>query len=403
MDLHSETPFWLIKNGLLQPYHSLQKNIKTDVAIIGAGITGALVGYHLAKAGVNVALFDRRHAGMGSTSASTALLQYEIDTHLTQLTEWFGEDKAARSYQLCLEAIYKLQNIGKELQITNGFELKPSFYYASRKRDVKNLKAEYNLRRKHGIELDYLEQKEIEYLFPFSAPAGLLSKVGGQLDAYQFTYGLLHTVSQLGGNIYNRTPIHDIQYHKNEVVLCTDDQFQIRAKRLVIAAGYESQSFLNQKVEKLNSSYVVVSEPFTHKELWYQNCLIWETARPYLYMRTTADNRIMIGGRDEPFYNPDKRDRLLHKKAHRLEADFRKKFPEIPFKTDFRWAGTFAETKDGLPFIGESPERPLTYFALGFGGNGITFSVVAAEIIRDLFLGKTNKDAAIFAFDRKRQ
>lgn len=403
MDLHSETPFWLIKNGYVQSYPSLKENLKTEVAIIGAGISGALVGYYLAQAGVKVTLLERRHAGMGSTSASTALLQYEIDTHLTQLAEWFGEEKAARSYQLCLEAIWKLRDLCQTLKLKDGFALRKSFYYASRKRDVKSLQQEYELRRKHGIELDYLERQDIEKLFPFSAPAGLLSSVGGQVDAYQMTHGLLQAITKMGGEVHNRTEIKNIRYQENGVELTTGDDCTIRAKRLVIAAGYESQAYLHQKVENLNSSYAIISEPMPDLSFWYENCLIWETARPYLYMRTTSDHRILVGGRDETFYNPDKRDRLIAKKARQLKKDFIEKFPDIPFKTDFRWAGTFSETKDGLPFIGESKERPCTYFALGFGGNGITFSVIAAEIIRDLYLGKPNKDAEIFAFDRSKQ
>lgn len=400
MDLHSKTPFWLVKSGLVQSFPSLKTNLETDVAIIGAGITGALVGYHLAKAGVKVALFERRHVGMGSTSASTALLQYEIDTHLTQLAAWFGEAKAARSYQLCLDAILKLQDLCNELNISNEFQLKKSFYYASSKRDVKSLQKEYELRRKHGIKLEYLEKKEIEKLFPFSAPAGLLSKVSGQVDAYKMTHALLGKLPEMGGSIYNQTEIKDIRYHNDGVELRTEDDCQVRAKRLVIAAGYESQTYLKQKVENLNSSYAIISEPMPEQDFWHENCLVWETARPYLYMRTTSDYRILIGGRDEKFYNPDRRDRLIEKKAEQLEKDFKKLFPAVPFKRDFQWAGTFSETEDGLPYIGESKERPLTYFALGFGGNGITFSLIAAEMIRDLYLGKANKDVEIFAFDR---
>lgn len=402
MNLHSKNPFWLTKNGLVQSFPSLKENIKTDVAIIGAGITGALVGYYLAKAGVQVTLLERRHAGMGSTSASTALLQYEIDTHMTQLAEWFGEEKAARSYQLCLDAILKLQDLCNDLNISQEFQLKKSFYYASRQRDVKSLQKEYELRRKHGIELEYLERKEIEKLFPFSTPAGLLSDVGGQVDAYQMAHALLRKLPEMGGCVHNQTEIKDIRYYDNDVELTTEDDYKIQAKRLVIAAGYESQMYLKQKVENLNSSYAIISEPMPEQDFWYENCLVWETARPYLYMRTTSDYRILIGGRDEKFYNPDKRDRLIEKKAAQLEADFKKLFPDVPFKRDFQWAGTFSETKDGLPYIGESPERPLTYFALGFGGNGITFSLIAAELIRDLYVGKVNKDAEIFAFDRKR-
>jgi glycine/D-amino acid oxidase-like deaminating enzyme len=107
-----------------------------------------------------------------------------------------------------------------------------------------------------------------------------------------------------------------------------------------------------------------------------------------------------MGGKDIPFSNPVKRDSLLAQKAKSLEQSFSKLFPGMVFKTDFKWAGTFASTKDGLPYIGTIPQRPNTYFALGFGGNGITFSAVAANIIKDLLMGRKNKDSNIFSFDR---
>ena len=75
-------------------------------------------------------------------------------------------------------------------------------------------------------------------------------------------------------------------------------------------------------------------------------------------------------------------------------------YPKLTFKPEFNWCGTFGATKDGLPFIGEYPGLANGYFALGFGGNGITFSLIAAEIIKDLIIGKKNKDEEIFSFSR---
>jgi glycine/D-amino acid oxidase-like deaminating enzyme len=91
---------------------------------------------------------------------------------------------------------------------------------------------------------------------------------------------------------------------------------------------------------------------------------------------------------------------VLPRKAKSLERTFTKLFPAIKFKTDFQWSGTFASTKDGLPYIGSIRQHPHTYFALGFGGNGITFSAIAAVIIKDMLKGEKNKDAVIFKFDR---
>jgi glycine/D-amino acid oxidase-like deaminating enzyme len=117
-------------------------------------------------------------------------------------------------------------------------------------------------------------------------------------------------------------------------------------------------------------------------------------------MRRTADGRLLIGGRDEDFYNPTRRDKLIRRKSGLLVKDFERLFPDVPFRSEFNWTGTFGTTTDGLPFIGEYKRLPHSYFALGFGGNGIVFSLIAAELIRDALLGKQSSDAAIFSFDR---
>jgi glycine/D-amino acid oxidase-like deaminating enzyme len=83
-----------------------------------------------------------------------------------------------------------------------------------------------------------------------------------------------------------------------------------------------------------------------------------------------------------------------------LVKKFNKLFPDVKLEVAYTWAGTFGETKDGLPYIGVHPRYPHAYFALGYGGNGITFSVIAAEIIRDYVTGHTNPDARIFRFGR---
>ena len=91
--------------------------IETDVVIIGSGISGALVRYYLLNAGIECTMIDSRTIGLGSTSASTSLLQYEIDTPLHKLIEMVGKEKAERSYQLCDYAIQELEKIVKYILI----------------------------------------------------------------------------------------------------------------------------------------------------------------------------------------------------------------------------------------------------------------------------------------------
>lgn len=399
MDLLSENPYWLLKNGLINTYPSLQHNINTDIAIIGAGITGALTAWYLCRAGFDVTIVDRRHIAMGSTSACTGLLQYEIDTPLVDLCKRVGESNATRSYELCREALYTLEKISRDLPIDCEFLQQPSLQYASYKKHITSLYKEYTFRKERNFQVHWLERDEIKKLFGFEAPAGILSEDGATVNAYLLTHGLFKTAANSGARVFDNTLITDIQFNKNNTVLTADNTCTITANKLIIASGYESQRYLPKPMATWLSTYAIISEPLYTEIVWHKNAMIWETATPYLYLRITGDKRILVGGLDDEFYNPSKRDDSLGKKARLLQSRFHKLFPHIPFKTDFKWAGTFANTKDGLPYIGTAG-LPNTYFALGYGGNGVVFSVVAAQIITDAMLGKKNSDTAIFSFNR---
>jgi len=373
--------------------------LQTEVLIIGAGISGALMRYHLLEAGIACAIVDSRTVGLGSTCASTALLQYEIDVPLHRLIGLVGKQNAERAYQLCNEAITELGEIAKRLKF-DDFQYKDSLYYAAYKKDVAALKKEFEARKQAGFDVEYLDENEVLKRFGFAAPAAILSHHGAQTDAYAFTHALLQYQKNGNGKVYDRTNIIKINHHKKGVTLETESGYAIKAKKLIYATGYEVTELIDKKIVQLKSTYAVISEQYHDKQFWNTNALLWNTANPYLYLRTTNDGRILVGGRDEDFYNPKKRDALIAKKSVQLANDFKKLFPEKAFKPEFSWTGTFGETKDGLPYIGSYNRIKNSYFALGFGGNGITFSLIAAQIITDLLLGKSNEDAAIFSFDR---
>ncbi|MES2702483.1 MAG: FAD-binding oxidoreductase [Bacteroidota bacterium] len=397
MDLRSHYPYSLMNNGLVAAYPSLPHNVTADVAVIGAGISGALVAYAL-KDDASCVVIDRRHAGMGSTAASTSLLQYEIDTPITKLQHMVGLEHAVRSYMLCSDSIFRLQEISGE--VGNPFALVPSLQYASYNKHVADLHDEYQLRRKHGFDIRWLTDTDMERLYGFRAPAAVLSEAGASVDAYMLTHLLLQHCAQAGHAVFDNTTVTRITHGKGRVVLHTDTGHTVSARRLVIACGYESLQYIPKQVATIHSTYAFVTEPFCAKDFWHRRSLIWETKMPYLYMRVTDDDRIIAGGLDDNFYNPHHRDALVKRKAALLARKVNKLFPAINTRPDFSWAGAFAATKDGLPYIGMYHGIPNTYFALGFGGNGITFSVVAADIIRDGVLGRKNRDAKLFGFDR---
>ena len=398
MDLRSGRPFWLLQGDEFAPYPQLDRDKSCDVAILGGGITGALVSYHLAEAGISTVLVDRRQPGRGSTMASTGLLQYELDTSLCELIKLVGKKNAFRSYQLCVGTFDKFERLLTDIGDRCGFERCPSFYLASEPSQARQLKEEFESRREAGIELEFLSEPDIKRRFGFWRPAALFSRDGAQVDPYRLNQRLLQRSMQRGIEIFAQT--HVIEYFPaaNDVRLITEHGPTITCRRVVFATGYETPQFLDQHIVTLKNTYALASLPI-HQPIKTEKCLIWETARPYFYLRWGRDNRAMIGGEDEPFAPPEKRDGLIPAKSAALCRRFRETFG-IEIAPESAWAGVFGETKDGLPYIGPHQQFPLGLFALGYGGNGITFSLIAAQIIRDALLGRSNPDAQLFGFDR---
>lgn len=400
MNLRAGYPFWLVKNGLPYNYPKLETSLKTDVLILGGGISGALTAYHLVEAGIDCALADARTIGLGSTCASTALLQYEIDVPLCELVRKVGKKNAVAAYSLCVEAIKKLGEISKKIGFKE-FEFSKSLYYAAWKKDTDLLQRECSIRKENGIRVRYLDEEMVENEFGFRSPAAILSEAGAKVNAYGLTHALLQYAIGKGLRVFDRTTVETFDHQKNRVLMKTANGNDITAKKLVYATGYEVVNYIDKKIVDLHSTYATISEQSNSREtLWKDDVMIWNTADPYLYMRTTPDGRVIVGGRDEKFSSPVRRDKLIMPKSKQLVKDFRHLFPDFDFIPEFSWTGVFGSTKDGLPYIGPYDKMPNSYFALGFGGNGIVFSQIGAEILADLLSGRNNSYVDIFSFNR---
>lgn len=400
MDLLSGHPYWLLKNGLVRSYPPLESPVRCDVAIIGGGITGACIAHELARAGCAVVVLDRRDIGRGSTAGSTSLLQYELDTPLVELAQRIGEEAAVRSYRACEEAIRRLGDLAVTVQPDCGYRRRECLYGASTVREAGALKIEYELRRRHGFKVRYWDRARVASVSTLPFHAAIVSRPAAEIDVHCLMHGLHRAAVARGARIFDRTTVRRYHATRTGVVLHTDRGAEVRARFVVVAAGYEAASFLRLRGLRLRSTYALTSEPVAAFPGWPGRRLIWETARPYFYLRTTPDNRIIMGGADEPFTTAGQRDRRLPVRIRQLQRRFRRWFPGIRLEVAHAWASTFVETKDGLPYIGARTGFPRALFALGYGGNGITFSVVAAGIIRDFCLGRANADAALFRFGR---
>ena len=403
MNLKSGRTLWTQRNSRPPRYPKLRTDITCDVAVIGAGITGALVAHALVRSGLNAVVVDKRAPGVGSTSASTALLLYETDTSLAELAQRHGRAAALRVYALGRRAIRELGGIARSLPIDCGFRPRKTLYLASDRQGWAEIKEEYRLRRGAGMPVTLLTRDQLRAQFDLDFFGAIYSPGSAQVDAMRLAQQVLaHHVRRRKLRVFQETSVTEVKTGEAGVRLRTADCRTIEARHVVVATGYEAAPFLPAGLVQLHSSYVIASRRHPENLLWKDRCLIWETARPYFYLRTTDDGRVLMGGEDEPFADPMRRDAKLGAKVRALQRRFRRTFPHLRFETEFAWTGTFGESEDGLPYIGAQPSAPRIFYALGYGGNGITFSQIAARIVARLCCGRRHRDADLFRFDREK-
>lgn len=400
MRLRTYESFWLLKNGLLYNYPLLQKNIQTDFVVVGGGITGALISDVLLENKYKVTLIDKRDIGQGSTSATTCMLQYEIDSMLTDLSKMIGEPAAALCYQAGIQAISDLQKLVTSKKIACDFELKKSLYIAHSKTKAVKLHKEFLLRHQYKLGVRWLSPEQIVKQYGLLSHGGILSQTAASADAYKLAHELIKQNTQKGLQVFDQTCIKKITEQKNGATIYTTDDYTLRAKKIIFCTGYESTGMIKEKIAQLFNTYACVSEPNAQIPQKLHDTLVWDTNNPYLYLRTTGDGRLLIGGEDTDKLSQSNQQVVKEKKSDRLIRKITGLIPGIQFIEDFSWGGVFGATRDGLPYIGTSPEYKHGYFVLGFGGNGITFSMQARSILMDYLTGKPNELATYYRFGR---
>lgn len=377
-------------------YPPLESDQRCDALVVGGGITGAIVANALAEADIDTIVVDRRDIGHGSTSASTGLLQYEIDEPLQSLRDKTGKAGADRAYRMGVEAIDELERISRG---SADFWRTPSVLAAKSSRDRAFLQREWDARREAGLDVEMLGERELRDRFGIHRPFGLVSSAAASVNPYALTHNLLQRSSGTAIRVFDRTTIENYRESRSGVIALTDRKFQIRCRRVFFATGFEVKRILSGNIVRLRSTYAFVSEP-GDLSWWRTPCLVWETGDPYLYCRQCPDGRVLAGGEDDNVLNGPRRDAQTERKSKTIQRKFERLFGCVQIERAFWWSGVFGSTKDGLPYIGSHPEFPKGYFALGFGGNGITFSAMASRILRDHFLGRKNPDAHLYRFGR---
>ena len=393
-DLRGGTSCWLADahNTLIS---DAWPDAPVDVAIVGAGVMGAMLAERLATAGKTVLLIDRRPPAHGSTAASTALVMWGADVPLTHLAQTIGMAEAARRWRRVYAAVEGLTRRIEQLGIDCSLIARPELYLAGTLLDDMALQAEGRARREAGLPSDYLDARAVADRFGIAPRAALLSSGSHEVDPVKLTLGLLRKAREKGAIACFPLDVEALEHQGDTVLLTTKEGHGIEARAVILATGYERPSWFLPPAFKVGSSYAIASAPGM-APLWQENAMIWEASSPYVYARATADGRIIAGGEDEDFSDGEKRDALISGKSGTLKTKLEKLVDAESIPLDCAWAAAFGSSPDGLPAIGRAANQERVWLASGFGGNGVTFAALGAELLTAELAGTPDPDAACF-------
>jgi glycine/D-amino acid oxidase-like deaminating enzyme len=369
-----------------------------DVVIVGAGISGALMADALAGHGLSIVVIDRRMPVRGSSIASTAMIQHEIDVPLHQLCGMIGRRSAERVWQRSAQAVENLATRVDELDIDCQFERKKTLFLSGSEYGSRALKAEFEAREHAGLQVSLCDAEAVRAEFDIERSAALVSDISASANPGQLTAGILRSTRKRGVEIVSELEVTDVREIGDRVVLATSSGTIIDAAHAVFCTGYEFLEGIASDGNNIASTWAIASKPGLERPKWLDDYLVWEGADPYLYFRSAPDGRLIAGGEDEgdpeAYLSPGK----LASKAKTIVEKIGDLTGIKVGTPDHVWSAAFGLTSTGLPMIGKVPGHARTFSAMGFGGNGITFSKIAAEIISGDILGKPDPDRLLFPF-----
>jgi len=394
-NLRTGRSLWADSPGLGVPARPLEAAISVDVAIVGVGISGAFMAHELSR-DHTVAVLDRRPPLTGSTVASTALLQWEIDLPLTALAEKIGPAKAKRAYLRSRSAVDALKRIVADERIVCGLKDKATLYLAGDEYGHRAMEAEAAARAAIGLESDYVGAAGLRERFGIARTGAIVSQGSASADPARLAAGLLRRAQAAGARVWSRVEVLEAASDPDGVTLLTDAGHAVRARAVVFCCGYEFRKGVPTPGSKVISTWALASKPRQHCPAWLRETLVWEASDPYLYFRMGGDGRLIVGGEDEADPDAHADPAKLKRKCETIVRKLHTLLPGIAFEVDYSWAGAFGESATGLPSIAPVPDLDHAWAVMGFGGNGITYSVIASQVVSTALRGGSDPDADLY-------
>ena len=369
-------------------------------------MTGALIAHAFASAGISTVMLEAAVVGAGSTAASSALLLQEPDLGLTELSARYGARASRRIWQVSHESVRALVGLLKRLGVRCDLKERDAIYYAADGDGVERLRRELKLRARSGFDGEWLSTGALRRLTGISGRGAIRTQGNAQFDPYQACLGLVRAAAASGARIFERSEVQRIDAARDRVRLRTRNGV-VDARRVVIATGYATRQFRPLAGRfRMYRTYVQATEPLDaaqRGELGLSDVMVWDTDRPYHYTRWTPDHRLLLGGGDRLLRRGQHRGRQFDAASRELREYFQMRLPALAtIQTEFAWEGLFAMTSDGLPYVGPHRRYPGHWFALGYGGNGMTFGFLAARLLLERWYDGRSQDHALFGFSRDR-
>ncbi|PKD98639.1 hypothetical protein CW717_07370 [Macrococcoides caseolyticum] len=396
IDMHNGNLYW--PHTYVKEDYNDSLEAKYDVVIIGGGMSGALCAYRFSKAGYRTLIVEQHEIGSGSSAANTGLMQYMSDKLLHECVEDFGVLEAYHFYKASKEGLQDIGEISKLLHPDVNFIQRDSLFYASKKKHRQTIIDEYNALKRYGFPAEYVTDEQLKTEYGINKYNALITHEDAEINPYIF-------VNELVKYAHTHYNLHCVEHCEltsykayDDIVECELTDKKVLAQHLIMTTGYAKNEITKKYIrrEAFVVSYAVVTKP---TDIWKDKVMIWESARPYLYIRHVPGNRVLIGGLDESTDKiPSKRH--INKRGKQLMKAFNKLFPNIEVEMDYAYGARFGETKDGKPFIGKLKDNAEVYGLYGYGGNGTVYSSFGSKLLLDMIDGKYNPLSEIFKMKR---
>jgi glycine/D-amino acid oxidase-like deaminating enzyme/nitrite reductase/ring-hydroxylating ferredoxin subunit len=378
--------YWEASENLIEK-GALQQSIETDVCIIGAGIAGLTTTYLLTKAGKKVIVIDDGLIGGGETARTTAHLSNAIDDRIYRIEKWHGAEKAGLAVESHASAIGEIERIIEVEKIDCDF-LRVDGYLIEAEDGEDDLSEELEAAHRAGFsEVEFVERAPIE---DFDSGKCLKFPRQAQFHVLKYLAGVAKAVEQNGGRLFSNTKALEWTGEDQPEVKTASGE-TIRAKSLVLATNYPLLSKMFVKLPAYRTYVIGAKIPKNSVE----KCLIWDTADPYIYVRTQPETDydvLIVGGEDHRTGQAEDFDARFG----RLVQWTQKRFPQAR-EILYKWSGQYLETHDGLAFIGRySSSEPNVYLITGDSGMGMTHGTIGGMLVSDLILERANRWSEVY-------